>query len=156
MILGRFGLCCDWTRTSECRIGLLYNWPSYPWWNTAEGVLFTLQLHVCSWPWTVRGPLQITSRMSFATVDLASQLRALRKDCDRDGDFVLTCLGRDIKAHSFILSMRWGSSNKILFIGLNPFFSGVNTSGLFSTQRLDASPRWWKRESSPLLFSPQL
>ena len=83
--------------------------------------------------------------MSFATVDLASQLRALRKDCDRDGDFVLTCQGRDIKAHSFILSMRSGSSNKILFIGLNPFFSlkisGVNTSGLFSPQRLDASPR---------------
>ena len=79
--------------------------------------------------------------MSFATVDLASQLRALRKDSDRDGDFVLTCQGRDIKAHSFILSMRSGSSNKILFIGFNPFFSGVNTSGHFSPQRLDASPR---------------
>ena len=88
-----------------------------------------------------REQCSLNTKMSFATVDLASQLRALRKDCDRDGDFVLTCQGRDIKAHSFILSMRSGPSNKILFIGLNPFFSGVNTSGHFSPQRLDASPR---------------
>ena len=138
MTLGRFGLCCDWTKTSECGISLLYNWPSYRDGEILQRGSFLRFNPTCA---VGREQCSLNTKMSFATVDLASQLRALRKDCDRDGDFVLTCQGRDIKAHSFILSMRSGPSNKILFIGLNPFFSGVNTSGLFSPPRLDASPR---------------
>ena len=44
--------------------------------------------------------------MSFALSDIALQLRNLYTHRGNDGDFTLTCQGRDIKAHSFILKIR--------------------------------------------------
>ena len=43
--------------------------------------------------------------MSFATSHLASCAGELHKSKDDTGDFSLTCQGKVIKAHSFILSM---------------------------------------------------
>ena len=44
-------------------------------------------------------------RMTFATSHLASSAGELHKSRDNTGDFTLTCQGKVIKAHSFILSM---------------------------------------------------
>ena len=43
--------------------------------------------------------------MSFATSHLATCAGELYKSKDATGDFTLTCQGKVIKAHSFILSM---------------------------------------------------
>ena len=44
--------------------------------------------------------------MSFDPTHLVSQLTALNRE---DGDFRLTCDGLVVKAHSFILSLRYGA-----------------------------------------------
>ena len=46
-------------------------------------------------------------RMSFATSHIASHLEALHKTKEETGDFELNCQGKVVKAHSFILSMRY-------------------------------------------------
>ena len=43
--------------------------------------------------------------MSFASSHLASCVEELHKGKEDTGDFTLTCEGKDIKAHSLILSM---------------------------------------------------
>merc|ERR1712013_787354 len=47
-----------------------------------------------------------TNRMTFALSRLGSHLEALHKTKQETGDFDLTCQGKVVKAHSFILSMR--------------------------------------------------
>ena len=44
--------------------------------------------------------------MSFATSLIVSHLDELHKSKEDTGDFTLTCEGKVIKAHSWILSMR--------------------------------------------------
>ena len=56
--------------------------------------------------------------MSFALSDIALQLRNLYTHRGNDGDFTLTCQGRDIKAHSFILKMR-SEQFQLFFHNLN-------------------------------------
>ena len=47
-------------------------------------------------------------RMSFARSHLMAQSAALQKEREEgDGDYTLTCQGKVLKAHSFILGMRW-------------------------------------------------
>ena len=53
-------------------------------------------------------------RMSFANSHLASCVGELHKNKDATGDFSLTCQGKVIKAHSFILSM--GSVLKEMYV----------------------------------------
>ena len=43
--------------------------------------------------------------MSFANTHIATHLSELHKSKEETGDFTLTCQGKDIKAHSFILSI---------------------------------------------------
>lgn len=43
--------------------------------------------------------------MSFATSHLTSRMSELHKSKNETGDFTLTCQGKVIKAHSFILGM---------------------------------------------------
>ena len=48
-------------------------------------------------------------RMSFATSNAMAHLAALQKEREEnkgDADYTLTCQGKVIKAHSFILGMR--------------------------------------------------
>ena len=54
--------------------------------------------------------------MSFATSHLASCAVELHKSKDDTGDFSLTCQGKVIKAHSFILSM--GSVLKQMYVNV--------------------------------------
>lgn len=46
-------------------------------------------------------------RMSFAISHIASHLDTLHKTKEETGDFDLSCQGKVVKAHSFILSMRY-------------------------------------------------
>ena len=46
--------------------------------------------------------------MSFDPTHLVSQLTDLNRE---DGDFRLTCDGLVVKAHSFVLSLRYGQEN---------------------------------------------
>ena len=43
--------------------------------------------------------------MSFANTHITSHLGELHSSKEETGDFTLTCQGKDIKAHSFILSI---------------------------------------------------
>ena len=63
-------------------------------------------------------------RMNFATSQLASFLADQHKSKEETGDFELSCQGKVVRAHSFIL-MRKVS---ILFIQVHPTFSGQNSS----------------------------
>ena len=61
-------------------------------------------------------------RMSFATSNAMAHLAALQKEREEnkgDADYTLTCQGKVIKAHSFILKMRWLSLHR----KLNLYFS---------------------------------
>ena len=51
--------------------------------------------------------------MSFDPTHLVSQLTALNRE---DGDFRLSCDGLVVKAHSFVLSLRYGQENICIIV----------------------------------------
>ena len=71
--------------------------------------------------------------MSFDPTYLVSQLTALNRE---DGDLRLICDGVVVKAHSFILSLRYGARENFLLLLMNLNLV-VQYSALYSITGLD-------------------
>ena len=71
--------------------------------------------------------------MSFDPTHLVSQLTALNRE---DGDLRLICDGVVVKAHSFILSLRYGARENFLLLLMNLNLV-VQYSALYSMTGLD-------------------